>query len=115
MATKLTILLPLKGRHLHTLRFFWHANRYGLPYRFLVADGEVHPVVARLLGKPERVFPNLDIEYVQYPNDVDLSRYYEKLADAVSRVRTPYVMHADNDDFLMASGVDHCVKFLESN
>jgi len=112
---RLTILLPLKGRHLHTLRFLWHANRVRLPYHFLIADGEVHPAIADLLKEPLAVFPNLSIDYVRYPDDVDYSLFYKKMADAAARVRTPYVMQADNDDFPIASGIDHCIERLDAN
>lgn len=110
----LTILLPLKGRHLHTLRFLWHANRQRLPYHFLIADGEVHPQIAALLQRADREFSNIAIEYIRYPDDIDLTRYQRKMADAVGRVRTPYVMQADNDDFLIGSGLERCLTFLES-
>ena len=92
-SSPLTILLALKGRHLHTLRFLWHADVARVPYHFLIADGEVHPVIARLLEHSESVFPHLDIEYIRYPDDVDYATYYSKLADAASRVRTPYYQY----------------------
>ena len=114
MTHPLTILLPLKGRHLHTLRFLFHADRAGLPYHFLIADGEVHPAIARVLENPLSAFPNLDIEYIRYPNDARYSDFYRKMADASARVRTPYVLQADNDDFLVASGIERCLKFLDA-
>ena len=115
MTPRLTIVLPLKGRHLFTLRFLWHANRARLPYRFLVADGQVHPVLARLLENSRQIFPELDIEYVRYPDDVDLSRYFAKIANALGRVRTPYAMLVDNDDFLSFGGIERSLDFLETN
>jgi len=115
MTPRLTIVLPLKGRPLFTLRFLWHANRVRLPYRFLIADGEVHPAMAELLENSRGVFPNLDIEYVRYPNDVNFSRYYAKMYDAVRRVRTPYMMFVDNDDFLAHAGIERNIDFLESH
>ena len=113
--TDLTILLPLKGRHLHTLRFLWHANMSRLPYCFLIADGQVHPAIARMLAAPRDTFPNLNIEYVRYADDVCYGDYFRKLADATSHVRTQYVMQADNDDFLVRSGIDRCMTFLDAN
>lgn len=115
MTSPLTILLPLKGRHLHTLRFLFHADRAKLPYHFLIADGEVHPAIARILENPKAAFPNLDIEYIRYPNDASYSDFYRKMADASARVRTPYVMQADNDDFLVGSGIELCLKFLDEH
>ena len=115
VSPRLTIVLPLKGRPLFTLRFLWHANRLRLPYRILIADGEVHPAIAQLLENSRDVFPELDIEYVRYPNDVDFSHFFAKMADALTRVRTPYAMLADNDDFLGFAGIERSLDFLESH
>jgi len=112
---RLTIVLPLKGRPLFTLRFLWHANRARLPYRFLVADGEVHPELAKLLENSQKTFPALDLEYIRYPDDIDFKRYYAKMADVFARVRTPYVKIADNDDFLASAGLECCVDFLDAH
>jgi glycosyltransferase domain-containing protein len=111
---RLTIILPLKGRHLFTLRFLWHANRARLPYRFLIADGEVHPELAKLLEDSRKTFPDLDLEYIRYPDDVDFKHYYAKMADALQRVRTPYVRIAENDDFLAPAGLECCMDFLDA-
>jgi len=112
--SRLTIVLPLKGRHLFTLRFLWHANKARLPYRFLIADGEVHPELARLLQDSRKTFPELDIEYFRY-RDTDLTCFYAKMVDVLERVRTPYVKIADNDDFLAHSGLECCMNFLDSH
>ncbi len=112
---RLTIVLPLKGRHLFTLRFLWHANKARLPYRFLIADGQVCPALAQLLENSRKLFPELDIEYIRYPDDADFSRFFAKMSDALQRVRTPYAMLVDNDDFLAFSGIERSLDFLESN
>jgi len=112
---RLTIVLPLKGRHLFTLRFLWHANETRLPYRFLIADGEVHPELAKLLQDSRHTFPYLDLEYIRYPDDIDFRQYYAKMSDALQRVRTPYVKIADNDDFLAPAGLECCMSFLDEN
>jgi glycosyltransferase domain-containing protein len=112
---RLTIVLPLKGRYLFTLRFLWHANQARLPYRILIADGQVHPVLAAILENWRQHFPNLDIEYVRYPDDLDYHHFFIKMADALQRVTTPYVMQADNDDFVARAGTDGSLDFLEAN
>src|SRR5262249_39206561 len=112
---RLTIVLPLKGRPLFTLRFLWHANKARLPCRFLIADGEVHSELEKLLQDPRKTFPDLDLEYIRYPDDANFTDYYTKMADAIARVRTPYVKIADNDDFLAAAGLECCVDFLETH
>jgi glycosyltransferase domain-containing protein len=115
MTPRLTIVMPLKGRHLFTFRLLWHANKVRLPYRFLIADGKVNDGVARYLEDSKSMFPELDVEYVQYPDDVDYQRYFAKMADATQRVRTPYVMHADVDDFLGFHAIERALDFLDVN
>jgi glycosyltransferase domain-containing protein len=115
MNSRLTIILPLKGRHPFTLRFLWHANKARLPYRFLIADGEARPKVAELLENSRRTFPELDLEYIRYPDDIDFQHYYAKMVDALGRVPTPYVKIADNDDFLAPAGLECCVDFLDAH
>jgi glycosyltransferase domain-containing protein len=110
----LTLLMPLKGRHLFTLRFLWRANKSLLPYRIVIADGEVHPVIAGLLENAA-TFPNLDIEYSRYPDDTSFSRFYKKMADAAARIQTPFVMMVDNDDFVIPSGIERCVDFMNAH
>jgi glycosyltransferase domain-containing protein len=111
---RLTIVLPLKGRPLFTLRFLWHANKARLPYRFLIADGEVHPELAKLLEDSRKTFSDLDVEYIRYPDDVDFEHYYAKMVDIFQRVRTPYAKIADNDDFLAPTGLECCMDFLDA-
>ena len=112
---RLTIVVPLRGRNLFTLRFLWHANTARLPYRILLADGQVNDAVARHIENSRETFPNLDIDYVRYPDDTGYSRYFAKMADAMARVRTPYAMLADNDDFLGVNGIEQALDFLEAN
>lgn len=112
---RLTVILPLKGRHLFTLRFLWHANRARLPYRIVIADGQVHPALANILENSRRYFANLDIDYVRYADDVDYHSYFIKMADALRRVKTPYAMLADNDDFIACAGTESSLNFLDTN
>jgi len=84
-----------------------------MPYHFLIADGQVQAALAELLSNSKEIFPNLNIEYVRYPNDISFTRYFVKMSDVLSRVRTPYVMLADNDDFLAPTGIDGSLEFLE--
>jgi glycosyltransferase domain-containing protein len=115
IAPRLTIVLPLKGRHLFTMRFLWYANEARLPYRFLIADGQVNDAVAHHLENSRETFPHLDIEYVRYPDDAGYRQFFAKMSNALSRVRTPYAMLADNDDFLGMSGIEEALDFLETN
>lgn len=109
--TDVTILLTLRGRHLHTLRWLWHANRIRLPFHVVIADGDVHPTVERVLSKGSS-FPNLSYEYHRYA-DRSFSDFYRKCVDALGKVNTRYVKIVDNDDFLFPSGVTRLAAFLD--
>lgn len=108
---QLTVILTLFGRHLHTLRWMWHANRVKLPFHVIVADGEVDPYVERLLSEPAN-FPNLSYEYHRFA-DLSYKDFYRKCATAVAKVKTPYVMISDNDDFLVVTGILRCISYLD--
>jgi glycosyltransferase domain-containing protein len=114
-APRLTIVVPLKGRPAFTLRFLWHADRAHMPFRFLLADGEARPPLMDMLENPRQLFPHLDIEYVRCPDDASWSQYYAKIYDALRRVRTPYVLVAENDDFLAPAGIERAMDFLDAH
>jgi len=105
----------MKGRRLFTFRVLWHANNARLPYRFLIADGNVNESVAQRLENGRKIFPHLDIEYVRYPDDTDYGRFFMKMYDALQRVRTSYVILADNDDFVGFNGVERALDFLDGH
>lgn len=115
MTGRLTVVLPLKGRELFTLRFLWHANVARVNCRFIVADGWVNQKLAELLENSRSLFPNIDVEYLRYPPDERFSDYFAKMADAIGRVSTPYVMLADNDDFLAPAGLEQSMDFLDAH
>jgi glycosyltransferase domain-containing protein len=108
----LTIMLTLRGRHLHTLRWLWHANRIGFPYHVIIADGEVHPTIDRLLSNPA-TFPNLSFEYHRHC-DLSFSDFYKKCTETIQKVKTKYVMMSDNDDFLIISGIQRSIEYLDN-
>ncbi len=109
----LTILLTLKDRAPFTRRWLDYAVATKLPYRILVADGSSddqaeEPVAARRAA-------GLDVERVRYPVDATYVDYYAKVADALSRVTTPFVVLADNDDLFIPNGLASAVRFLFDN
>lgn len=111
----LTVVLILKGRPTFTRRWLAYAKAY-LNYPILVADGSSDEDSAgtAVLCR-ELAASGFAVEYVRYPYDANLSLFYSKLADAIGRVRTPYVALADNDDFFWPESLAACVEFLESN
>lgn len=111
-STDLTILLALKDRVPFTERWLSYAAGH-LPYRVLIADGGSDPSVERLAA--QRRAQGLELEYVRYPFDESYQHYFAKLADALGRVTTPFVVMADNDDFFIPEGLGHAVDFLLSH
>gem|GEM_PF-3008311 len=107
--------MPLKGRDVFTFRFLWHANKMRLPYRILIADGEVNPAVARRLENSRAEFPALHIEHIRHPDDTGLTGFFTRMSDALARVQTPYAMVAANDDFLGPAGIERALDFLDEN
>jgi glycosyltransferase domain-containing protein len=111
-APQLTILLTLKDRVALTRRWLAYAREH-LPFRVLIADGGSDDSVSRLLA--ESPFNELDVEYVRYPFDATYADYFAKVADALSRVTTPFVVMADNDDFFIRDGVTQALEFLATH
>ena len=109
----LTILLPLKDRVPFTHRWLAYAASAGLPFRILIADGGSDGAVESMVAEKE--FRELAIDYIRYPFDRTYADYYTKLADALSRVTTPLVVMADNDDLFIAQGLTRAVQFLSTH
>lgn len=110
----LTVVLLLKGRDDFTLRWFEYAKKYSMPYRVLIADGNATDGIA---GKLEAAGfrGHVSYEYVRYPFDRDIAAYHAKVLDSLSRVETPFVLLASNDDFYFFDEVARSVHFLETN
>jgi len=106
----LTILLPLKDRVPFTHRWLAYAAETRLPARILIADGGADTTVAHTVA--EQKAQGLDVEYLRYPFDTSYADYYSKLADALSRVTTPLVVMADNDDLFVPEGLTRAVECL---
>ena len=109
----LTILLTLKGRAPFTERWLAYAALVKMPVRILIADGSADDAAAQLVQ--EHRHAALDIVFVRYPADRTYADYYAKVADALSRVTTPFVVLADNDDLFIPSGLAQATRFLADN
>jgi glycosyltransferase domain-containing protein len=108
----LTILLPLKDRVPFTHRWLAYARAH-LPFRVLIADGGADATVAAAVAAERS--QGLDVEYVRYPFDSGYAEYYAKLADALSRVTTPFVVMADNDDLFIPDALQLAIEFLQAH
>lgn len=110
----LTILLTLRDRVPFTSRWMSYADKTRFPFKVLIADGGTDDAASALLSDRAK-FPNVNYEYVRYRPDRSYPDYYAKIADALGRVRTPYVAMADNDDFFVADALGEAVRFLSAH
>lgn len=111
---ELTILLTLWDRVPCTHRWMTYANTVNFPFKVLIADGGSDESVAPVLSERAN-FPQVDYEYIRYPYDATPTHYYAKVLDALRRVETPFVVMADNDDFLFVDGLRRSVEFLKNH
>ena len=114
MNENLTIVLLLKDQANFTWRWFKYQNENSLPFKVLVADGGKDESVEQIL-KDKSKYPNVNYEYTRYPYDKDIATFFKKVLDAVSRVKTEYVVMASNDDFYVAGALKRAVEFLNKN
>src|SRR5712692_11181932 len=110
----LTVLLPLKGRPEFTLRWMKYADSVRFPFHVLIADGSEDETGPKILSNKAN-FPNVNYEYMRYPYDQTYAEYYSKVVDALSHVKTPFAVMADNDDLFIVTGLRKAVQFLSSH
>ena len=104
----LTILLPLWDRDIYTRN--WLETNYSKKYRFLIADGSSNSKNSDIVNSFCLHKDNID--YRRHPFDVSIPMYVEKMYKSANSINTPFVMTADNDDFLNFAGVDKCIDLL---
>lgn len=109
----ITVIMPILGRPLFTLRSLWYLNSIGFPWRIIVADGGNDPTIRRLLGG-RSYFPRLDLVYYRR-RDVDVRAFYQKCLNAIRMVETPYVLILDNDDFVTVDAMTRLAAFLDEH
>lgn len=115
LSDQLTIVLTLKDRSAFTYRWMKWMNENKCPYKILIADGGSDKAIEEHLQNHNN-YPNLHYEYIRYAYDENISLFFKKHADIVSKVTTKYmIMQADNDDFFCMDGIGKSVEFLEAN
>lgn len=114
MNNDLTVLLLLKGRYDFTIRWFEYAEEYSIPYRVLIADGGQDECLENKLGQ-RKFSQHIDYEYIRYPHDENYKTYFTKVLDALTRVETPFVVLASDDDFYFFDALEASVRFLKEN
>ena len=114
MSDSLTIVLILKDRVEFTRRWMSYMNSICCPYKILIADGGKDKSIEKDLTNHNN-YLNLNFEYIRYPFDEALEDFWKKYHDVMRRVKTKYVVQADNDDFFILDRVSELLKILEDN
>jgi glycosyltransferase domain-containing protein len=91
-----------------------YANKTAFPFKVLIADGGKDLSLEKTLARTDH-FPNVDYEYIRYPYDETYAQYYGKTADALSRVKTPFAVVGQDDDFFFIEGLQEAVDFLSKH
>lgn len=101
--SQLTIVIITKNRSNFLIRNInWWAPT---GVKIIIMDGSDTPISSEIINK---FLPN--IKYLNSPKSIE-----ERLVIASSFVTTKYVIQSGDDDLFLHSGVDACIKELESN
>jgi glycosyltransferase domain-containing protein len=107
-------VLTIKGRPEFTKRWMAYMNSVKCKFKILIADGGDDVALQNHLAS-KGDYPNLNYDYFKYPYDTSLKDYYKKLCDITDQVKTPYVLYADNDDFIILDSIEEYIIFLDLN
>ncbi|MDA8902787.1 TIGR00180 family glycosyltransferase [Porticoccaceae bacterium] len=110
----LTILLTLKGRKSFTKRWLDWMALENCPFPIVIADGDADKTFTKNLLKKD-TYKNLNIDYREYPEDINTKTFILKFSDAVSIVKTKYIIFADNDDFVIINNLKKALNFMKNN
>ena len=108
---KLTIILPTKNRPECLLRLLRYYVEVGFQGILCIGDSSEGEHLECNKRQIKMFGGRLDIVYKEYP-ELDEPQCSQKLANIVN---TPYVAWVADDDFLVPSGLEKCMVFLEDH
>jgi glycosyltransferase domain-containing protein len=85
------------------------------PFHILIADGSLDEENKKIIDDNKRRFSHVSFEYLRYPPDSTILDFERKMADALSKINTPYVIWNGNDDFPILNSALECIKFLDKD
>jgi glycosyltransferase domain-containing protein len=111
---RLTVVIAVKTRPDHTLRWLEYAERVNFPFRVLIADGSGDRKLEKRIQRAAEA-GRVAVTYRRFPYDLTLARYYGKMVSALGCCETPYCALAENDTLPVPSGLFRSVEFLLKN
>ena len=109
MQNLFTVLVPLWNRSEYTEH--WIEANYNKTYNFFFADGSKDNLNQLILSN----YKSKNISYKKYDYDENYDCYINKIVDSLSRIKTPFVMICDNDDYLNFSGIDDSLEIMQED
>jgi len=106
---RLTIILPLYDRYHYTRR--WFEVNFDPEFLYIVCDGGVESYDESIISSLE----NPNITYLRFPPDRIGRDFLRKILASIALVKTPYLMLADNDDFLSLRRIKQMIEELDKN
>ncbi len=106
---ELTIVLPLKDKSEYTE--IWLNSNLSDKYNYIIADGSQDNSNEKIVNK----FNLENLIYIKFSPDLKIRDFLHKLYISMSKVKTKYVMLADNDDFLVFKGIDKCLDRIKKD
>ncbi len=110
--SKVDLFIPTYNRPDFLKRILTYYNSYKLIHRIIVADSSTD-VNKKLNKKIALGFPKLNILYVDKFSPKQVS--HTKFGEMIKLATAKYTVFCADDDFLIPSGIDEAVKFLEKN
>lgn len=110
--SKVDLFIPTYNRPVFLRRILTYYNNYGVKYRIIIADSSDN-LNKKLNKKIVAGFSDLNILYVDRFSPKQTS--HQKFGEMVKLARAKYTVFCADDDFLIPSGVEEGVKFLEKN
>ena len=115
LAKKLTIITPLCGRYEMTLRHLLYLEAVRCPFKVYLLDNSHGDEDRQIIEANKHRFPHVAYEYHRYQPSNGLLDFFDRMACALSKITTPYVIRYDNDGFLDMDVLLQCVAFLEQD
>lgn len=109
---KFTIIIPTHNRPKYLRRILDYYSGYKSGYNLIVADSSSEENKKK---NKEAISLPSDLKILHLGNYHSGVSLWHKLADAIGRVETKYCLFCADDDFIVPSGVEKSVDFLEKN
>ena len=109
-----TLVLLVNGRNNFSVRWLKYMDKINFEHPIIISDGSNDGLLDNLIRN--HPYKNkLNITFKQFDTNTGFKSYYEMKRNTLREIKTKYVMICDNDDFIIESGLEEILNFLENN